>query len=242
MADNLFDMLVFVRVVDAGSLSAAARELNLSLAVISRKLSRLEERLGVRLINRTTRTLALTEEGAAFHVRCVRILAEIDEAETEVTKGRDAAVGLLRITSTFAFGRRRLARLLQEFRSAHRNLQVHVEATDGFVNLVEGGYDLAIRFGALANSSLIARPLAPNFYVICGSPTYLDLRGRPQVVDDLLSHDCILYGAPLLDHWTFADGTAVRIKGRLTTNDGDLAHVWALEGAGLILKVDLGRV
>ena len=123
MADNLFDMLVFVRVVDAGSLSAAARELNLSLAVISRKLSRLEERLGVRLINRTTRTMALTEEGAAFHVRCVRILAEIDDAEMEVTKGRNTAVGLLRITSTYSFGRRRLARLLQEFRSAHRELQ-----------------------------------------------------------------------------------------------------------------------
>jgi DNA-binding transcriptional LysR family regulator len=174
MGDNLFDMLVFVRVVEAGSLSAAARELNLSLAVISRKLSRLEERLGVRLINRTTRTLALTEEGAAFHAPCVRILAEIDEAETEVTKGRDAAVGLLRITSTFAFGRRRLAPLLQELQSGQRNLQVHLDASDGFVNLVESGYDLAIRFGALADSSLIARPLAPNSYVICASPAYLD--------------------------------------------------------------------
>src|SRR6202521_1594468 len=102
MADNLLDMLIFVRVVDEGSLSAAARDLNLSLAVVSRKLARLEERLGVRLINRTTRTLALTEEGTAFHARCARILAEIDEAETEVTRGRDAAVGLLRITSTFA--------------------------------------------------------------------------------------------------------------------------------------------
>src|SRR5258706_8845125 len=106
-------MQVFVRVVDAGSLSGAARSLNSSLAVISRKLSRLEERVGVRLINRTTRTLALTEEGATFHARCSRILAEIEEAETELTKGRDAASGLLRITSTFAFGRQRLAPLLQ---------------------------------------------------------------------------------------------------------------------------------
>jgi DNA-binding transcriptional LysR family regulator len=130
MADNLFDMLVFVRVVDAGSLSRAARGLNISLAVISRKLARLEARLGVRLVNRTTRTLALTDEGAAFHARCVRILEEIDEAETEVTRGRDTAAGLLRITTTFAFGRRRLAPLLQEFQRNYPNLQVHLEASD----------------------------------------------------------------------------------------------------------------
>jgi len=104
------------------------------------------------------------------------------------------------------------------------------------VNLVEAGYDLAIRFGALADSSLIAGPLAPNSYVICGAPGYLDRRGRPKSVDDLLSHDCIVYGAPLLDHWTFVDGTAVRVKGALTSNDGELAHIWALEGAGLTLK------
>ncbi len=145
-------------------------------------------------------------------------------------------MGLLRITSTFAFGRRRLAPLLQEFRSAHHSLQIHLEASDSFVNLVEGGFDLAIRFGALADSSLIARPLAPNAYVICGAPAYLDRRGRPKTVDDLPAHDCVIYGAPLLDHWTFVDGTAVRIKGALTSNDGEPAHAWALEGAGLMLK------
>src|SRR5882724_3893011 len=105
MADSLFDMVVFVRIIETGSLSAAARDLHLSLAVVSRRLGRLEERLGVRLANRTTRTLSLTEEGAAFHARCVRILGEIDEAETEATRGRDTATGLLRVTSTFAFGR-----------------------------------------------------------------------------------------------------------------------------------------
>ena len=191
MADNLTDMVVFVRAIDTGSLSAAARDLNLSLAVTSRKLSRLEERLGVRLINRTTRTLALTEEGAAFHARCARILAEIDEAEMEATKGRDTAVGRLRITSTYAFGRRRLARLLREFQSAHRNLQVYLEVSDNLVSLVEDGFDLAVRFGALADSNFIARPLAPNSYVICGSPAYFDRRGRPKAVDDLLSQSLI---------------------------------------------------
>jgi DNA-binding transcriptional LysR family regulator len=236
MADNLLDMVAFVRVVEAGSLSAAARDLNVSLAVTSRRLMRLEERLGVRLINRTTRTLALTDEGVAFHQRCVSILAEIDEAEAQVTRGRDSAVGLLRVTSTFAFGRRRLAPLIAGFQTRHAHLQVHLEASDSFVNLVDAGYDLAIRFGSLSDSGLVARRLAPNARVICAAPSYLNRRGRPKSIDDLTAHDSIVYGAPLLDHWRFVDGRSVQVKGRLTTNDGELAHVWALEGAGLILK------
>jgi DNA-binding transcriptional LysR family regulator len=236
MADNLFDMVVFVRVVEAGSLSAAARDLRLSVAVVSRRLSRLEERLEVRLANRTTRTLSLTEEGAAFHARCVRILGDIEEAETEVTRGRDTATGLLRVTSTFAFGRRRMAPLLHEFRQLHPGLTVHLDASDGFVNLVEGGYDLAIRFGALADSSLIVRQLASNVRVICAAPAYLDRHSRPATIDDLLRHDCIIYGNPPMDLWRFADGSSIRVKGTLSANDGEVAHAWALEGAGLVLK------
>jgi DNA-binding transcriptional LysR family regulator len=236
MADTLFDMVVFVRVVETGSLSAAARELHLSLAVVSRRLSRLEERLGVRLANRTTRTLSLTDEGAAFLARCVRILGDIDEAEMEVKRGRNTATGLLRVTSTFAFARRRLAPLLHEFRQLHPDLQIHLEATDSFVNLVESGYDLAIRFGALADSSLIARQLVPNVRVICAAPAYLERHGSPATIDELRNHDCIIYGNPPLDHWRFADGSSVRVKGTLSTNDGEAAHVWALEGAGLVLK------
>jgi DNA-binding transcriptional LysR family regulator len=236
MADNLFDMMVFVRVVEAGSLSGAARNLNLSLAVISRKLARLEERLGVRLLNRTTRTLALTEEGGSFHARCVRILAEIEEAELEVTRGQQTVTGLLRVTSTVAFGRRRLASLLREFQLLHPDLHVYLDASDTVTNIVDGGYDLAIRFGALADSSLIARQLAPNVRVICGSPSYFSGRGHPQTIEDLLSHDCIVFGDPPLDHWSFTDGQTVRVRGSLACNDGELAHAWALQGAGLVLK------
>jgi DNA-binding transcriptional LysR family regulator len=236
MADNLFDMVVFVHVVETGSLSAAARDLHLSVTVVSRRLSRLEERLGERLANRTTRRLSLTEEGAAFHARCVRILEDVEDAETEVTRGRDIATGLLRVTSTFAFGRRRLAPLLHEFRQLHSGLQIHLDASDSFINLVESGYDLAIRFGALADSSLIVRQLAPNVRVICAAPSYLERRGRPATMDDLLKHDCIIYGNPPMDHWRFADASSVRVKGTLSANDGEVAHAWALEGAGLVLK------
>ncbi|CAM5764031.1 LysR family transcriptional regulator [Labrys miyagiensis] len=236
MADNLLDMLVFVRVVAAGSLSGAARDLRLSLAVVSRRLAGLEERLGVRLANRTTRTLALTEEGARFHARCTRILAEIADAEMEATGGRDTAVGLLRVTSTFAFGTRWLAPLLREFHAEHPGLHVHLDTTDSVENIVEGGYDLAVRFGTLADSSLVARRLAPNVRVICASPAYLDRRGRPNAIEELVDHDCITYGDPPLDHWTFADGTVVHVAGPFSTNNGQLAHRWALEGAGLALK------
>ncbi len=180
--------------------------------------------------------MSLTEEGLAFHVRCVRILADVDEAEIEATRGRDTASGLLRITSTFAFSRRRLAPLLQEFQSLHPRLRIHLQASDSLVNLVEGGYDLAVRFGALADSSMIARQLAPNVRVICGAPAYLDRRGRPATVDDLAEHDCIDYGDPPQGFWTLTDGAPMPVRCSLTCNDGELAHGWALQGAGLVLK------
>lgn len=236
MSDNFLDMLVFVRVVQAGSLSGAARDLNFSLTVVSRKLSRLEERLGVRLVNRTTRSLSLTEEGARFYERCSKILTEIDDAETEATSGRDTASGLLKVTATYAFGRRWLAPLLHEFREAHPDLTIHLDTEDGLVNIVEAGYDLAIRFGALSDSSLIARQIAPNRRVICASPAYLDRRGRPETIDDLPTHEVIAFGEPPNTHWTFADGRSANVTARLTTNNGELAHRWARLGAGLVLK------
>jgi DNA-binding transcriptional LysR family regulator len=236
MADNLSDMLIFVRIVAAGSLSGAARELRQSLTVVSRRLTRLEERLGVRLANRTTRSLTLTEEGARFHERCVRILAEIEDAEAEAAGGRDTAVGQLRVTSTFAFGLRWLGPLLREFQQAHPGLHVHLDTSDVIANVVESGYDLAIRFGSLADSSLIARQLAPNLRVICAAPSYLAARGRPERPEELMAHDVIAYGDPPNTDWTFLDGRSIAVRGGLGTNNGELAHRWALDGAGLVLK------
>ena len=236
MTDNLTDMIAFVRIAETGSLSAAAAELDQSLAVVSRRLARLEGRLGVRLVNRTTRQLSLTDEGVAFQLRCTRILNDIEEAEAEVTKGREIAVGLLRMSSTFAFARRELAPLLHEFESQHSGLRIHLDASDRIVNLVDEGLDIAIRFGELPDSSLIARALAPNAYVICASPAYLDRRGRPGELEDLLSHECVLFGSPPVARWTFEDGSSIKVHGDLSTNDGDLAHIWALEGSGIVLK------
>ncbi|MES1941355.1 transcriptional regulator, LysR family protein [Salinisphaera sp. T5B8] len=235
MADELIQMRVFVQVVEAGSLSAAARELGLSPAVVSRRLAALEQRLGVRLINRTTRSLALTDEGAAFQTRCIRILADIDEAETQAAIGAQAASGELRVTSTVAFARR-LAPLLYEFQRVHEGVRVRLHASDSVVNIVEGGFDLAVRFGALADSSLIARELAPNRRVICAAPAYLARYGRPSHPQELVHHDCVLMGDPGPGVWQFADGSSVRVNGALASNDGEIAHLWALQGAGLVLK------
>lgn len=235
MADQLMQMRVFVQVVEAGSLSAAARELGLSPAVVSRRLAALEQRLGVRLINRTTRNLALTDEGTDFQARCLRILAEIEEAETQAAVGARAASGELRVTSTVAFARR-LAPLLYEFQRLHEGLSVRLHASDAVVNIVEGGFDLAVRFGTLADSSLIARELAPNRRVICAAPSYLAQRGRPKHPDDLVHHDCVLMGDPAPGIWQFADGRSARVDGHYASNDGEIAHLWAVQGAGLVLK------
>lgn len=235
MTDRFAEMQVFVRVVETGRLAAAARDLGLSSAVVSRRLAALERRLGVRLLNRTTRSLALTDEGADFHAHCRRLLAELEDAEAQAARGGRTALGALHISSTAAFARR-LAPLLRAFRCEHPGVSVRLHVSDAVVNLVDGGFDLAVRFGTLDDSSLIARELAPNYRVICAAPDYLDARGRPTSIADLNDHDCILMGDPPSTLWHFADGRSVHVGGAYACNDGEIAHLWAREGAGLVVK------
>jgi DNA-binding transcriptional LysR family regulator len=178
----------------------------------------------------------MTEEGNRFYNRCVRILAEIEEAKLEAMSGRETAVGLLRITTTLAFGTKHLAPLLAAFQKKHPRLNIHLNTSDNITNIVEAGYDLAVRFGALPDSSLIARQLAPNVRVICGSPDYLDRRGVPTAMEDLLRHDCIVYGEPPLDTWSFTDGRSIDVRGPMSVSSGVLAHELALRGEGLVMK------
>lgn len=235
MTDRLVDMETLAAIAATGSMAAAGHRLGVSPAVVSRRLARLEKRLGARLVQRTTRSLALTEAGAAFRAHCARILAEIDDAETEVTRGSATASGTLRITSTVAFGRR-LAPLLQRFQAMHPALRIQLHTSDALLHLVDDGFDLAVRFGALPDSSLIARRLAPNRRVICASPAYLSRHGRPRTPADLAAHDCICTGYPPTSEWRFADGTVVPVAGALASSDGETAHLWALQGAGLVQK------
>ena len=236
MLDNLPALISFARIVSAGSLSAAAREMDLPLSVVSKRLAQLEAALGVRLIQRTTRRQTLTEEGALFHSRVVRILDEIDQAEA---LRRQAVTGLLRVTAPGQLGRRRIAPIVAAFQREHPQLSVQLELTDAVVDLIDSGYDMAIRFGALTDSTLIARPLAPNFRVLCASPAYLAEHGAPVHPSDLVRHRCILIGDQRRADLHFSgEGEAhtVRVTASIVTNDGEAAHTLAAEGAGIAVK------
>lgn len=238
MLDNLPNLVTFARIVSAGSLSAAARELDLSLAVVSKRLSELERSIGVRLIQRTTRRLILTEEGEMFYAQVMRILSEVEEAEAMMSRRSQIVSGLLRLTAPGAFGRQWLAPIVADFQRLHPQLTVHMELTDVVVDLLSSGVDMAIRFGSLADSSLIARQLAPNYRVLCATSAYLERHGIPEHPADLVQHRCILIGDQAQAEWRFegSERTSVRVRGALITNDGGAAHTWALEGAGIALK------
>ncbi|WP_109480563.1 LysR family transcriptional regulator [Paraburkholderia sp. C35] len=236
--DNLPALMAFSRVVAAGSLSAAARDMDLPLSVVSKRLAQLEKSVGVRLIQRTTRRQTLTEEGALFHARVVRILDEIEQAEALLSQRRQQVSGLLRVTAPGQLGRQKIAPLIADFQRLHPQLTVQLELTDAVVDLVEGGLDLAIRFGSLADSSLIARVLAPNFRVLCASPAYLEAHGTPAHPHDLTAHRCILIGDQRRAEWRVEgeDSIAVRVDASIVPNDGEAAHLFALADAGIAVK------
>lgn len=239
MIDQALDLTLFDRVVATGSMSAAARELGLSLAVVSKRLGLLEQRLGVRLLNRTTRKQALTEEGQVFHACCQRILAEIAEAERLMTRQAGTVGGVLRISAPRAFGRRHLTPLLVAFRERHPDVKVHLSLSDLWVDLVAHGIDVAIRVGTLPDSSLVAQELAPNYRVLIASPEYLKRRGTPEDVGDLRQHDCILFGNSPHGDWRFvsqSETLRVQVPDTYVVDDGDTAHELALHGAGIAQK------
>lgn len=239
--DRLREMEVFAAVAAGGSLSAAARRLNLSIPVVSKQLAALERRLGVRLINRTTRKLALTDDGVAFFERCKSILAEVADAEQAVANADGRLTGTIRITAPVAFGRAWITPLIAKFALLHPDLSFHLQLTDTVVDLLDDNIDLALRMGDLADSSLRARRLVKAQRLICGSPAYLKRRGVPQTLADLDDHDCIAIcgsGGPG-QVWRFSghpDPTALRITGRLSANNGEVAYAWVLAGLGLAQK------
>src|SRR5712691_8359336 len=191
MADALQEMAVFSKVVAAGSLSAAARELGLSPALISRRLAALEARLGVRLVNRTTRSLNLTVEGSRYYDACTRVLAEIEEADAEVSAGRVEPQGALKVALPASFGHQHVAPLVPSFAARYPNVQLALSLSDRNINVIEEGFDLAIRIAALADSSLAARKLAPNRRVVCASPGYLRRFGTPHTPREFAGHNCL---------------------------------------------------
>lgn len=239
VADPLFEMSVFSRVVGAGSLSAAARDLGVSTAVVSRKLAALESRLGVRLLHRTTRKLSLTDEGAAYHDACARILAEIDEADAAAAARRVEPQGVLKVALPASFGRGYIAPLVPQFAARFPKVKLALSLSDRVVNVVEEGYDLAVRIGELGDSSLAARRLAPNRRVVCASPEYLRKHGTPRTPEDLARHNCLTTtDFHLTWEFTAPDGRrgSVRVSGAHACDNWEVLREWAAAGLGVALK------
>lgn len=238
--DRLTGMAVFARVVEARSFTGAAAQLGMSKSAVSKAISALEDRLGARLLNRTTRRLSTTEVGRAFYERCVRIVAEAEEAELAVTRLQEVPRGTLRVNAPLSFGVLHLARALPDFLRRHLELRVEIEFTDRFVDLVEESWDLAVRIAHLPDSSLIARRLADSEMLVCAAPAYWRRHGRPSVPEDLAGHDCIthFYGASP-NEWAFLgkDGrpVGVRVGGSFHTNNGTVALRVTLAGLGVAL-------
>lgn len=239
--DNLQAMAVFARVVESGSFTAAARSLDTTTSSVSKRVARLEERLDVRLLERTTRSLAPTEAGRVFFERCSLILRDVDEAETAVTQLGGSPRGTLRVTALPALGEEHLGPLLGAFGAEYPELRVDINLGDRRVNLIEDGYDVAIRgmeLGALPDSSLIARRLATVRGVLCGAPAYLARRGVPATLDELVDHDCLhLTPIPLHKEWLFATPEGPRsipVTPRLQINNTAALRAAAIAGCGLI--------
>ena len=238
--DRFLEMQTFNAVVDAGSFVKAADALDMSKAAVSRYVVDMETRLGVRLLHRTTRRLSLTDEGQVFYSRSKELLAELAEAEEELTSRSHAASGLLRINAPFTFGVLHLAPLWGAFRSQHPKVKLDVTLADRLVDLVEEGYDVAIRIARLDNSTLVSKRLASTRMVLCASPQYLALQGTPKEPADLAQHAVISYSYwSTRDEWHF-DGpqgpVSVKTQPCISTNSGDTCRAAALAHQGVILQ------
>jgi DNA-binding transcriptional LysR family regulator len=241
--DRFTRLAAFVRVVESGSFSTAAAKLGLSRAAASKYVRQLEEHLGVRLLNRTTRRLSLTEEGAAFFERATRILAELEAAEGEASAGAGEARGTLRLSAPVSFGRRHLGPAIAEFLRRHPHVQIALTLEDRFVDLVEDGFDAAIRIGRLADSSLVSRRLCSTRLVLAAAPSYWRRKGKPATPQALPLEDCFVYTLQAAGRsWRLIDFAGreamLQARGALVANNGDVLRAAALAGAGIVLLPD----
>ena len=235
--DTFTAMKVYCSVVENDSLAGAARNLNVSPSVVSKQLSALEDRLGVRLINRTTRRISVTQEGTTYYESCKRIITDVAEAENAVSSAHAAPRGLLKITAPVTFAHRHLTPHLPKFLDMFPEVEVQVQVNDRVVDLVDEGIDLAIRISQLKDSSLIARRLAPNRRYIAATPEYLKKNGTPNAVDDLKEHRLITWppGNPLNDWHFLINGIEriMKVNGAIAVNEGDGILTTLLAGGGL---------
>ena len=241
--DKFQEMTSFVAVVDAGSFVGAADAIGMSKAAVSRHVAELEQRLGARLLHRTTRRLSLTDDGQLFYARAKEMLAAVDEAESEISSRSGEPSGRLRINAPLSFGVLHLAPLWPRFAQLYPKVSLDIELSDRVVDLVEEGYDLAIRITNLPNSQLVSRQLATTRMIACASPQYLAQHGTPAHPDELAQHEVISYSYfAARDEWTFTapqeTPVVVHTHARIHANNGDTCRAAALEHQGIILQPD----
>jgi len=237
------ELAFFCLLIKQGSLAATARELNLTPPAVSRRLSQLEERLGVRLLNRTTRRISLTGEGEVYFGNAQRILSDIDEMERLVSSSRAAPKGLLRVNAPLGFGRSYIGPAISAFTKNYPEVDVQLHLTDRPVSLPDEAIDVSIRFGDLPDSRLIAKKIAANRRLLCASPAYLRAAGQPAYPHELTQHQCIVLrqNESAYGNWRLSRGKqteTIKVHGQLSTNDGEVAINWALEGHGILMRAE----
>ncbi|AVD85923.1 MULTISPECIES: LysR substrate-binding domain-containing protein [unclassified Pseudomonas] len=237
------ELAFFSQLIGAGSLAATARELNLTPPAVTKRLAQLEKRLGVRLLNRTTRSISLTAEGETYLVNAKRILGEIEEMERQVSSSRAEPKGLLRVNAPLGFGRTHVGPAISSFAKRYPEVEVQLHLSDRPIHLPDDAIDVAIRFGELPDSRLIARKIATNRRRLCATPGYLDTFGRPESPRDLMKHNCIVLrqNDVAFGTWRLSRGKqieSIKVHGGLSTNDGEVALNWALEGHGILMRAE----
>ena len=241
------DLGFFSVLASAGSLSAAARELGITTPAVSKHLALMESRVGVSLVNRTTRRMSLTPEGEVYLEHARRILGEIDDMEELLGVSKEMPKGLLRVNATLGFGRSHVAPLISRFVRKHVQVEVQLQLSVNPPPLTDDSFDVCIRFGAPPDARIIARHIAPNRRLLCASPAYLAKHGIPKVPNDLTKHNCIgiRQGEEAYGVWRLASSRgrsanteSVKTRGNLTTNDGEIAVNWALDGHGILMRAE----
>ncbi len=241
--DRFLALTAFAKVVETGSFARAAQRLNTSVSSVSRHVSDLEAHLNARLLNRTTRRLSLTESGRAFHERCVQLLADLEEAEESAGAATIRPRGTLRLTSSITFGARHLAPAIAAFITRYPEMRFDIELSDRAVDLVDEGFDVAVRIGPIGSQNLVGRKVGETRLVCCAAPSYLARHGQPATPENLAAHACLTYEYSSLGNvWPFRDREGrernVRVAGPVHANNGRFLEALAVEGAGIVYEPD----
>ncbi len=235
---------LFLRIAEKGSMVAAGREVGLSASTVSERLAFLEAHYGVVLFNRTTRSLSLTDEGRTLLEGARAVLSEIDDLDARIRHGAETLSGPIRVSAPVDLGRTVVTQAVTAFTEAHPSISIELALSDGYVDLVGQGFDIALRFGTVADSTLRARTLGAYRRIVCAAPSYLAEHGTPNTPAELINHNCLVmrFGLTLDNIWRFGEGKeaqVVTVRGDKVVNDGWLIRQWALEGRGIILKSEL---